>query len=219
MRYINMETWPRREHFQFWNSHNHPHWGLCANVDITPIHGLVKERGLNFTVAWVYVLARVANAIPEFRQRIQGDQVVEFDVVHPAITVLTEGDDLFSFCLFDYCDDFAEFAPRAADAMDSARAQVTLADRPDDDALYMTAIPWVSFTSFKHPMLLHPADSVPRFAWGKYFADGERLKMPLAVQGHHALIDGLHVGRYYQRLEELLDDPQAVLGKGGDHSH
>jgi len=211
MRYIDMETWPRREHFQLFGSYNHPHWGLCANVDITAFHGLVKERGLNFTVAWVYVLARVANAIPEFRQRIHGNQVVEFDIVHPAITVLTERDDLFSFCLFDYCEDFAEFAPPAVERMASARARATLGSTPDDNWLYMSAIPWVSFTSFRHPMPLHPTDSVPRFAWGKYFEDGGRLKMPLDVQGHHALVDGLHIGRYYQLLQDLLDDPEPVL--------
>jgi chloramphenicol O-acetyltransferase type A len=214
MRYIDMDTWPRREHFQFWSSFNHPHWGLCANVDITAFHAFVKERGLNFTIAWVYVLTRVANAIPEFRQRIHGDQVVEFDIVHPAITVLAEEDDLFSFAFIEYMDDFHQFAPPAAELMDSVRARATLEGKPDDNWLYMSAIPWVSFTSFRHPMPLHPGDSVPRFAWGKYFEDGGRLKMPLDVQGHHALMDGLHVGRYYLRLQELLDEPESVLLPG-----
>ena len=76
----------------------------------------------------------------------------------------------------------------------------------------MTPIPWVSFTGLKHPMPLHPADSVPRFAWGKFFQDGGRLKMPLDMQGHHALMDGLHVGRLYQRVQGLLDEPQTILG-------
>jgi chloramphenicol O-acetyltransferase type A len=211
MRYIDMDTWPRREHFRLWSSMNHPHWGLCANVDLTAFYPLVKERGLSFTVAWVYVVTRAANAIPEFRHRIHGAQVVEHDIVHPAITVLNDND-LFSFCTFEYADDFHQFAPRAAEQMAYVRAHPTLEDRPGDDVLYMTPIPWVSFTGFKHPMPLHPADSVPRFAWGKFFQDGGRVKMPLDVQGHHALMDGLHVGRLYQRVQELLDDPQAVLG-------
>jgi chloramphenicol O-acetyltransferase type A len=32
--------------------------------------------------------------------------------------------------------------------------------------------------------------------------------MPLAVQAHHALMDGLHVGRYYTVVQELLDRPE-----------
>jgi chloramphenicol O-acetyltransferase type A len=76
----------------------------------------------------------------------------------------------------------------------------------------MTAIPWVSFTSFMHPLDLSPVDSVPRFAWGKFFADGELLKMPLSVQAHHALMDGLHVGRFYEIVQDYLHHPGSVLG-------
>jgi len=85
----------------------------------------------------------------------------------------------------------------------------TLIDEPGrDDLLFMTVLPWVSFTSFMHPMHLHPADSVPRFAWGKFFKENKRLKMPLGVQGHHALMDGLHMGRFYAEVQEYLDHPQ-----------
>ena len=90
----------------------------------------------------------------------------------------------------------------------------TLEDGPEqDDLLYMTAIPWVSFTSFMHPLRLQPADSVPRFAWGKLFKEDESLKMPLSVQGHHALMDGIHVGRYYAEVQDYFQQPAAVLGE------
>ena len=82
-----------------------------------------------------------------------------------------------------------------------------------DDMLYMTSIPWVSFTGFMHPMHLQPADSVPRFAWGRFFKDGGDLKMPLAMQGHHALKDGIHLGRFYEKLQEYLHYPDFTLGQ------
>ena len=75
----------------------------------------------------------------------------------------------------------------------------------------MTAILWVSFTSFTHPMQLHPADSIPRFAWGKTFEEGKSLKMPLSVQGHHALMDGIHMAKFYSEMEDYLQQPEVVL--------
>jgi chloramphenicol O-acetyltransferase type A len=75
----------------------------------------------------------------------------------------------------------------------------------------MTGIPWVSFTSFTHPINLDPVDSVPRFAWGKFFPKGDSLKMPLAVQAHHALIDGIHLGRFYETVQDYLNNPEQVL--------
>ncbi len=210
MRTIDMQTWSRREHFEKFSAFDHPHFGMCANVDLTTFYPLLKQRGYSITVGIAYVLARAANAIPEFRHRIRGSEVVEHEIVHPSITLLT-GEDLFSFCTMDYSEDFSEFAARAAEKMAYVKAHPTLKDAPgQDDLLFMSAIPWVSFTSFRHPMHLHPADSVPRFAWGKFFEDGKRLKMPLDVQGHHALMDGIHMGRFYAEVQDYLDHPRFV---------
>ena len=211
MRHINLETWPRRDHFRIFNALDYPYFSLCANVDLTAFYPVVKQRGISFTVATVYVLARVANAIPEFRYRIREGEVVEHEIIHPATTILRK-EDLFTFCTFDYTEDFSLFAARAAEQIAYVKEHPTLEDEPGkDDLLFMTSIPWVSFTSAVHPVHLHPVDSVPRIAWGKFFKDGEILKMPLGVQAHHALMDGIHVGRFYTEVQDYLRHPDFVL--------
>lgn len=213
MRTIDMQTYPRREHFNVFSPFDHPHFNMCANVDLTTFIPAAKRHGFSFTVALVYVLTRAANAIPEFRQRIREGKVIEHEIVHPSGTILVD-EDRFSFCTFTYHEDFSEFAPQAAEMIAQVKQNLTLKDEPGrDDLLFMTAIPWVSFTSFMHPLHLDPPDSVPRFAWGKFFEDGEHLKMPLSVQGHHALMDGIHVGRYYAQVQDYFDHPGAVLGE------
>jgi chloramphenicol O-acetyltransferase type A len=184
---------------------------MCANVDLTTFYPAVQRRGLSLTVALTFVLARAANAIPPFRYRIRSGEVIEHAVVHPSITVLVD-DDLFSYCTFDYTEDFSTFAARAAQQIAHVKAHPTLEDEPgQDDLLFMTAIPWVTFTSFMHALPSHPADSTPRLAWGKFFKTGAARKMPLNVQVHHALVDGLHVGRFYAHVQDDLDAPERVL--------
>jgi chloramphenicol O-acetyltransferase type A len=213
MRYIDMETWSRREHFKFFNTFDHPHVSMCANVDLTAFYPVVKQRGHSLTVAIVYVVARASNAVPEFRYRIRAEKVIEHEIVNPGFTILVDKD-LFSFCIVDYAEDFLEFAANAAERIAYVKEHPWVNNVPQDDMLYMTAIPWVSFTSFMHPMNLRPADSIPRFAWGKIFQEGELLKMPLDVQGHHALIDGVHIGKFYAELQDYLNQPEVMLGKG-----
>ena len=213
MRYIDMQTWSRREHFKALSTFDYPHFNMCANVDLTTFFPFVKQRGFSSTVALVYVLSRAANAIPEFRCRIRAGEVVEHEIVHPSTTILTD-EDLFSFCTMDYIENFSEFAARAGERIAYMKEHPTLEDEPgQDDLLFMTSIPWVSFTSFMHPLHWHPVDSVPRFAWGKFFEDGERLKMPLSVQGHHGLMDGIHMGRLYAEVQDYLHHPGFVLGE------
>jgi chloramphenicol O-acetyltransferase type A len=215
MRYLDMENWPRREHYELFGSMNHPHVGLCANVDVTALHAFVKQHGLSFSIAIMYLLARVANAIPAFRQRIRDDKVVEHDSVDLGYTILVDNN-LFSFSVIAYTANFSEFAKRASEQSARAKEQpdlhIMLAELGDrDDLLYTSVIPWVSFTGFLHPMPLHPADSIPRFAIGKFFGDERLLQMPLAVQGHHGLVDGLHIGRFYEQMQDLLSHPEGAL--------
>ena len=50
MRIIDMETWPRRDHFGFFNNFDDPHFNMCANMDITSFYTFLKPSGVSFTV-------------------------------------------------------------------------------------------------------------------------------------------------------------------------
>lgn len=207
MRTVNLETWPRRRHFELFQHVDYPHFNLCAPVDLTETRRWMKEKGGSINAAIVYVLARAANELPSFRLRIRGDGVVEHEVVRPSFTVLNE-DNLFGYCTVDYDSRFPAFAQLVEAAVTTAVTSPILEDEPGkDDLLFMTGLPWVAFTSIVHPIHLHPVDSVPRIAWGKFASQGKRVTMPVSVQAHHGLMDGAHVGEYYQRIEALFAAP------------
>lgn len=211
MEYIDLENWPRRQHFEYFNAVDYPHFNLCANVNIGTLYAAVKKAKLSFFPVFIYVASRSANEIKEFRYRIRGDQVVEHAAVHPSVTIPVE-DELFSFCPIPYSCDFAAFMAGAEAAIARFKADPTLKDEPGrDDYLFMTTIPWVSFTGIMHPIHMHPVDSVPRIAWGKYFEEQDVLKMPVSVQLHHAVADGLHAGKYYMKLQHYLDHPEEYM--------
>ena len=212
MRVIDMETWSRRDHFALFSTYGYPHFGLTVNVNLTSFYPAVKKGGHSFTVAMVYIVTRAVNAVPEFRYRIRGEQVVEHEVINPGFTFLT-GPDTFSFCFSDYCTDFLSFTAETAASIEKVKADPSLDNRPNDDVIYMTAMPWVTFTSFLHPMRLQPGeDSIPRFVWGRFFEQGNKLLMPLGAQAHHAVVDGIHMGKFFAEVQGLLDRPDEVLG-------
>ena len=174
------------------------------------IYPFVKRMEIRLRYRWC--TSRTGfECIPEFGKHTRGSSG-RARIVNPGFTILIDKD-LFSFCAVEYAEDFSEFARRAAKNISYVKAHPDLEGNPEkDDVLYMSPIPWVSFTSFSHPMQLHPADSIPRFAWGKYFKESDTLKMPLSVQGHHAIMDGIHMGRFYEKLQDYLHHPEVVLG-------
>lgn len=210
MKTIPLEGWARKEHYQFFRDFDYPYFSLCADMDISVFLPLIKEENISFTASMMYLIARVANGIPEFRQRVREGGPIEYPVVHPSATILSKND-LFTFCTVRYAPDFRKFVRQTEEEIALVKDQPGLEEKIQDDSmLFMTSIPWISFTCFQHPLKLNPADSVPRFAWGKYRQEGDAVLMPLAVQGHHALMDGLHAGMFYQEFQRLLDQPDQL---------
>jgi len=90
MRVIDLETWPRKDHFLLFLGTEFPHVNLSIQVNITDLWKQRAQLGVSPTVAIVYVLAKGANSVPEFRQRIRGEGVIEHDVIHPLLPILCQ---------------------------------------------------------------------------------------------------------------------------------
>ncbi|MGG7163615.1 CatA-like O-acetyltransferase [Clostridium ihumii] len=211
MKELDLETWNRRKQFELYKNMDYPHVNVCANVDITKFYEYIKEKEKPFFISFVYVVSKVANEIKEFKYRIRGNSVVEHETVNPSFTIMGQ-DDVFNFCSTKFTYNFNEFVLNGLNEIEKKKNVVELEDdEVSDNCIFMTSIPWVSFTSMSHPIDMSPVDSIPRIAWGKYFEENGSLKMPLSVQAHHAVVDGIHIGRYFERIEEILNNPKDNL--------
>lgn len=211
---LDFSTWPRRQHFDLFRGYEQPFFNLCAEVDVTRLAELcAAPAGPSFFLASLFLSLSAANEIEPFRYRLRGERVIVYEVVHGGSTVLLP-DETFTFAYFDYGPGFPRFAAAASRVLDEVR-QDPGALRPSDerdDLLHYSVIPWVSFTSFAHARRRRKDDSVPKVVFGKHRgAAGERRKMPVSVEVHHALMDGLHVGRFYERFQALLDEAASAL--------
>lgn len=211
MKYIDMENWNRKDHYYYFKQLYYPHFNICGNVDITKFHKYIKENGIPFFISILYAATNTANSIKEFRFRIREDKVLEHEAVSPSFTVMTEGE-VFSFCTVKFIDKFNDFKSIALAEIEKVKNNVSIEDEPGrDDLLYITSIPWISFTGVTHPIQMNPVDSIPRISWGKYFEENAKIKLPLSVQVHHGLVDGIHVGQYFNAIQEIFDNPEKHL--------
>ena len=211
MKYIDMETWKRRKQYEMFKEMELPHFNICSNIDVKELRSYCRDKKLSFFKSMLYFVSKVVNEIPELRTRIREDGIVEYPVVNPSFTVLGE-DELFGFARVKHKDDFDTFYRGVEEGMERVRGNIT----PDFDAdmdsdFYLTTLPWVSFTSIQHPMHIVKKDCIPRIALGKYFDEGDKLLMPVALQAHHGLADGVHAGKFYIKLEEYLANPAKYL--------
>jgi len=211
MKEIIFENEHRRKHFEFFNAMEIPHFNLVAHVDFEAMSKYIKSNNLHFSSVAIYLICKAANSIPELRQRIRGEQVIEHDLVHPSFTVPTEGTDVFSFCYVDYTDDFPAFSSNVDASIRARQIDPSFEDDADrDDYLFLSAMPWVHFTGFSHAMRINDIDSVPRIVWGKIGGVGGFL-LPLGLQAHHALVDGRQAGQFFNVFQDLCKNPEVAI--------
>ncbi|MFY9513122.1 MAG: CatA-like O-acetyltransferase [Rubrivivax sp.] len=212
--YINVDTWARREAFHYFRSFDKPYFNVCVPLDVAPLKAWLAQHGGSLMLAVYFIALRLANEQQPFRLRLENGRVRVHEVVHGGTTVLRE-DESFSFAYLDHDSDFQRFATRGTAAIAAARdPQAGFDPRLDEAAvLHLTALPWLHFTSFSHARNWGREDSVPKLAFGRVDVDGARHWLPMSVEVHHALMDGLHLGRYVEAFEAALLQPGAWLGR------
>jgi len=213
MKVIEFDNAHRRKHFDFFRRMDQPHFGIPAEVDITAFLAKVRSSAaLKFTPGMVYLIGKTALEVRPFRWRIRGDTVVEHNNLRPSFAVPTKESEVFSFCTVVHQEDPVAFHHHVEARIEEMSNAPSFEDEEGaDDYLFLSTFPWASFTSVNHAMHYSPADSVPRIVWGKYFKRDGKTMMPLAVQAHHALVDGSDLGKYYQRIQRLLDDSEKIF--------
>ena len=108
---IDMETYPRRDQFELFNSYAYPYMGLTVNVDITDFLRKVKEREVDFFLSFCWCVYRAANAVPEFKQRIKDGRIVEYPEALMS-TTLSMPDGNYCYCDLDCKLPFDQYLPK-----------------------------------------------------------------------------------------------------------
>lgn len=202
-RYIDMDSFPRKAHFDYFSGLENPYVGITAEVDITGFPEVCKEKGYPFFLTFLYCAANAANAVPELRQRIRDGKIVEYDYCIPSHTVLHDNG-TYSYCRLSCDMPLEEFLPKATAAQAYIKEHPTLDDGADALGLiFVSSLPWISYSAMVQPTP-RPADSNLRLTWGKYFTREGKTLIPVTILANHALVDGIHIARFYQILDEKL---------------
>lgn len=204
-REIDISTWKRREHFEFFKNFDEPLFGLVVRVECSQAYLKAKEQGYRFSLYYLYLSMKAANEIEEFRYRTEGDKVVCYDSIGAGPTIFRE-DETYGCAWFPYHDDIHAFMKQAVEETEKVKAEKGLNfTHREEDIIHYTTIPWADFTSLNHARKFDAARSVPKISFGKLSKEDDKLWMPVDVHVNHALMDGYHVGKFFERFQELLN--------------
>lgn len=207
---VDLSRWARKEHFEVFQSFAQSTINQTVLVDITALLKQIKEVGWKFYPTIISLLAVVVNRHPEFRMAMKNNELVTWNEVHPSYTIFHKETETFSSLWSHFDGNIQHFQQVYSE--DTARYGDNLAYWPKGESreniFFVSAIPWVSFTSFNVNVANMQNFFAPMFTFGKYYPQEGKVLLPLAAQVHHAVCDGFHLARLFNELQEMCDEIQ-----------
>ena len=202
---IDKSTWNRRDIYEMFSREREPFYEITFPVDVTNLKTYVKKHKLSFHFSCVYLAIQAINEVDAFLLKIHGDEIVRLDKLHPGSTDSDANSDVFHYVTLYVNGTMEEYCRRVKETAD-----MTGFFRGDpcaqEEMVFFTVLPWISFTGLRNVPPSHRDDSIPRVSFGKYTCTDGKLMMPCAVLANHRLVDGQHVGQFYEKFQKKIDE-------------
>lgn len=203
---ININSWKRKEHFQFFSQFEEPFYGITINIDCTEAYNQTKAEGNSFFLYYLYRALKAANETENFRYRIIEEEVYLFDAINASATI-SRPDETFGFSYIDYQGNENVFIEEAQKEISRVQQSTGLVPAGSgENVIHFSAVPWLDFTSLSHARSFTFPDSCPKISFGKVTENNGKKTMPVSIHAHHGLVDGYHIGLFADRFQELMNE-------------
>lgn len=203
---IDIDTWIRKDHFEFFNTFEEPFFGVTVDVDCTFTYQEAKEAGVSFFLLYLHKSLLAANQIESFRYRILNGEVWKYNTVNAAATI-NRPNGTFGFGYMDFFPEFETFNARALEEIENVKqSNGLIPSSSGDNVIHYSALPWLNFKSMSHARKFSYQDSCPKISFGKVRDENGRKIMGISVHVNHALMDGLHVSQFVDAYQQLLNN-------------
>lgn len=198
---IDMANWVRKEHYLHFMNEVVCSYSVNVQLNITNL------KGYRLYPAMLWLLTRAVNQMPEFRTSLSPEGPGIFEHLHPAYTVFNQEQKTFSSVWTEYQDSYQDFQKAYEEDVSRCNGSTHYIAKPDRPAnsFDVSMIPWLPFSSLNYNVYDDGHYLLPIFTIGKYEDNGEKRMIPLAIQVHHAVCDGYHLGRFVDILQAEID--------------
>lgn len=203
---LDLNSWNRKEHFEFFSSMEEPFYGLTTIIDCTIAYDKAKEKGISFFTYYMHKALATVNTIENFKYRILEKEVYIYDRIDVSATIMRE-DKTFGFSLIEFDQDITQFSKNTEAEINRIQNTTGLFTRdfPEINLIHFSALPWVNFTSLSHARSFTFPDSCPKISFGKLTEKNGKKSIPISIHVHHGLVDGYHVGLFMEEFEKEMN--------------
>lgn len=194
----------RKPLFEFYNAYEDPRFSLTAPLIVDDFRPHCRSNTISSFQFVLFHLAKASMEIPNLRLRYDGDGMYEMEQVKVSYTVLDATQNA-NFVTVPFVDDIRSFV----DVSEKRKKEIEQSkdikeELTDYSYFFVSALPWLAFTGVQHAYDGKMNSQIPRVSFGKFSFEDGKISIPLNVQCHHGLADGMHVSQFFQRVAENI---------------
>lgn len=208
MKRIDIAEWERKEYYELFSQYDEPFFGIVSEIDCTKAYKAAKENNFSFYACYLHKSLVAVNGIEELKYRIDSEGVVLYDQINASPTIGRDNG-TFGFGFIPYHEEFSVFNEKLLVEVERVRNIKGLGMNENTmrtDVIHYSSIPWIKFSGLTHARNYKFLDSTPKISFGRAAYTNDRMTMPVSVNVHHALVDGLHVAKYLELFQDLLNN-------------
>ena len=202
---IDMDTWQRaaiyRLYTEKWPTTS---YSLMKKLSVDKFVPYLKEKGIKFVPAIIWLVGREFNHIENFRLAVKDGKLGKWDVIHPLVPTLNK-DKNMTFHNIRFEEDFGKFYEAYLQEQQENIEKTSLfANRVPDNFFMVSVFPFLHFDGGSM-QVSGKGNYAPFVAIGKY---NEEMLLPCVVMGNHAAQDAWHISEFFKGLQEGMDNPE-----------
>ncbi|WP_077927225.1 type A chloramphenicol O-acetyltransferase [Wohlfahrtiimonas populi] len=204
---IDLASWNRQEHYNFYRQIQ-CNFSLTTEIDVTNVVAFYKHYHYKFYPVMIYLITQAVNQVPALKMALKNEQLIEWETVLPSYTIFHPESETFSSLWTEYHSDLTEFMRAYEEDFAEYQYNLALSPKPNlpENHFNISSLPWMSFSGFNLGFSEVNDHFAPIFTMEKFSEKDGKLLLPLAIQVHHAVCDGFHIGRFIDLLHECIDE-------------
>lgn len=212
---IDTATWNRREMFWYFSQMAPTGYSLTVDMDVTHLRAVLREAGIKFFPAYLWLVTRSLNRQSEFKLAERDGKIGYYDTLTPLYAAFHDDDKTFSLQWTEYDGEFRTFYRSYLENAEQYGDNHGILARknavPPENAYTVSCIPWVPFRHFSVHSYKNKPYYFPSVEAGMIYESGGKLLLPLSITCHHAAADGYHVKQFLDTLQDGMDHMERYL--------
>ena len=182
-------------------------YSMTVRVDAQKTYDLAKKKDIPFFTLTSACILQALNEIPEFRWRIIGGNVVEYEKISAVSPIMQKDYTIREIEIkpvgeFENIFEWNQYVENKKSNIDDNQYLVEPMKRDEMPIANLSCVPWIDFDSMTN-IIASPNQIMPVVSWGK-LVDG---KIPISLTASHVFIFGWHFKLFYEKVAEYLNNP------------